>query len=150
MPSVLRQGRPEHTLTQHSKNILWPLFPQEDNKAESAPLPTPDKWAGTAPIATHAEEKAASAPAPYPPASSLEAAYVMAQCIKEYYENTGNKVGFKAAGGISTTVDAVKYYTVIKEVLGEEWLDNTLFRIGASRLANNLLGDILGENVKCF
>ena len=74
----------------------------------------------------------------------------MAQCIKEYYENTGNKVGFKAAGGISTTVDAVKYYTVIKEVLGEEWLDNTLFRIGASRLANNLLGDILGENVKCF
>ncbi len=82
--------------------------------------------------------------------ASLEAAYVMAQCIKEYYENTGNKVGFKAAGGISTTVDAVKYYTVIKEVLGEEWIDNTLFRIGASRLANNLLGDILGENVKCF
>ena len=82
--------------------------------------------------------------------ASLEAAYVMAQAIKEYHETTGNKVGFKAAGGVSTTVDAVKYYTVIKEVLGEEWLDNGLFRIGASRLANNLLGDILGEPVKYF
>ncbi|MDE6114875.1 MAG: deoxyribose-phosphate aldolase [Muribaculum sp.] len=82
--------------------------------------------------------------------ASLEAAYVMAQAIKEYHETTGNKVGFKAAGGVSTTIDAVKYYTVIKEVLGEEWLDNGLFRIGASRLANNLLGDILGEPVKYF
>ena len=82
--------------------------------------------------------------------ASLEAAYVMAQAIKEYHETTSNKVGFKAAGGVSTTVDAVKYYTVIKEVLGEEWLDNGLFRIGASRLANNLLGDILGEPVKYF
>ncbi len=82
--------------------------------------------------------------------ASLEAAYVMAQAIKEYHETTGNKVGFKAAGGVSTTVDAVKYYTVIKEVLGEEWLDNGLFRIGASRLANNLLGDIIGEPVKYF
>lgn len=82
--------------------------------------------------------------------ATLEAAYVMAQAIKEYYEVTGRKVGFKAAGGVSTTVDAVKYYTVIKEVLGEEWLNNDLFRIGASRLANNLLGDILGEPVKFF
>ena len=82
--------------------------------------------------------------------ATLEAAYVMAQCIKEYYEKTGNAVGFKAAGGVSTTEDAVKYYTVIKEVLGEEWLTNERFRIGASRLANNLLSDILGEPVKCF
>lgn len=82
--------------------------------------------------------------------ATLEAAYVMALTIKEYYETTGNKVGFKAAGGVSTTADAVKYYTVIKEVLGEEWLGNDLFRIGASRLANNLLGDILGEPVKFF
>lgn len=84
------------------------------------------------------------------PGASLEAAYVMAQCIKEYYEKTGNKVGFKAAGGVATTEDAVKYYTVIKEVLGEEWMTNELFRIGASRLANNLLGDILGEPTKFF
>ena len=84
------------------------------------------------------------------PGASLEAAYVMAKCIKEYYEQTGVKVGFKAAGGVSTTEDAVKYYTIIKEVLGEEWLSNDYFRIGASRLANNLLSDILGEEVKFF
>lgn len=84
------------------------------------------------------------------PGASLEAAYVMAQCIKEYYEKTGTKVGFKASGGVSTTEDAVKYYTVIKEVLGEEWLTNELLRIGASRLANNLLSDIIGEETKFF
>ena len=82
--------------------------------------------------------------------ATLDAAYVMALAIKEYYEATGNKIGFKAAGGVSTTADAVKYYTVIKEVLGEEWLSNDLFRIGTSRLANNLLGDILGEPLKFF
>ena len=63
------------------------------------------------------------------PGASLEAAYVMAQCIKEYYEKTGTRVGFKAAGGVSTVEDAVKYYTIIKEVLGEEWLTNQFFRI---------------------
>lgn len=84
------------------------------------------------------------------PGASLEAAYVMALCIKEYYEKTGNRVGFKAAGGVSTTEDAVKYYTVIKEVLGEEWLSNEYFRIGASRLANSLLSDIVGYEVKHF
>lgn len=84
------------------------------------------------------------------PGASLEAAYVMAKCIKEYHEKTGNMVGFKASGGVSTTEEAVKYYTVIKEVLGEEWLSNDYFRIGASRLANNLLTDILGKEVKFF
>lgn len=84
------------------------------------------------------------------PGASLEAAYVMASCIKEYYEATGIMVGFKAAGGVSTTEQAVEYYTVIKEVLGEQWLSNEYFRIGASRLANNLLGDILGEEIKYF
>lgn len=84
------------------------------------------------------------------PGASLEAAYVMAQCIKEYYEQTGTMVGFKAAGGVATAEDAVKYYTVIKEVLGEQWLTNEYFRLGASRLANNLLSDILGEEVKFF
>lgn len=84
------------------------------------------------------------------PGASLEAAYVMAQAIKEYYEKTGTRVGFKASGGVSTTDDAVKYYTVIKEVLGEEWLNNEHFRIGASRLANNLLTSIAGHEVKHF
>lgn len=84
------------------------------------------------------------------PGATLEAAYVMAQCIKEYHEKTGTMVGFKASGGVSTTEDAVKYYTIIKEVLGEQWLTNEYFRIGASRLANNLLGDILGKEIKFF
>ncbi len=84
------------------------------------------------------------------PAATLEAAYVMCQAIKEYYDKTGTKIGFKPAGGISTTADAIKYYCVVASVLGEEWLNNTLFRIGASRLANNLLTDILGKETKFF
>lgn len=84
------------------------------------------------------------------PGASLEAAYVMCQCIKEYYEKTGNMVGFKASGGVSTTADAVAYYTLVKEILGEKWLTNEYFRIGASRLANNLLSDILGTETKFF
>lgn len=84
------------------------------------------------------------------PGASLEAAYVMMQCIKEYYAETGTMVGFKAAGGVSSTEDAVKYYTLAKEILGEAWLTNEYFRIGASRLANNLLSDILGEETKHF
>ena len=82
--------------------------------------------------------------------ASLEAAYVMCQAIKEYYETTGRMVGFKAAGGVSTTADAVKYYTLVKEVLGEEWLNNELFRLGTSRLANLLLSEIKGEEMKFF
>ena len=84
------------------------------------------------------------------PGASLEAAYIMAQCIKEYYDKTGTKVGFTAAGGVRTTEDAVKYYTIIKEVLGEEWLNNEYFRLGASSLANAVLSDIAGHEVKHF
>lgn len=67
-----------------------------------------------------------------------EAAYVMCQCIKEYYEKTGTMVGFKASGGVRTPDDALTYYTIVKQVLGERWLDNRYFRIGASSLAGNL------------
>ena len=84
------------------------------------------------------------------PAATPEAAYVMCQAIKEYYEQTGRKVGFKPAGGINTVDDAVAYYTIVKEVLGEEWLNNTLFRLGTSRLANLLLSEILGKETKFF
>lgn len=84
------------------------------------------------------------------PGASLEAAYVMCQCIKEYYKTTGRKVGFKAAGGVRTTEEAVAYYTIVKEVLGEEWLNVNLFRIGASSLANNILTTLEGETVKFF
>lgn len=80
-----------------------------------------------------------------------EAAWIMCQCIKEYYEKTGRKVGFKAAGGIRTAEDALKYYAIVKEVLGDEWLNPSLFRIGASSLANSLLVAMLGEEeVKYF
>ncbi|MGN0052880.1 MAG: deoxyribose-phosphate aldolase [Bacteroides sp.] len=84
------------------------------------------------------------------PAATPEAAYVMCQAIKEYYQETGNKVGFKPAGGINTVADAIVYYTIVKEVLGDEWLSNEYFRVGTSRLANLLLSDILGEETKFF
>lgn len=74
--------------------------------------------------------------------ATLEAAYIMCLTLKEYYQQTGIKCGFKASGGISTTDSAVKYYTIVKEVLGEEWLSSELFRIGASSLAANLLQSI--------
>ncbi|MBM6944992.1 deoxyribose-phosphate aldolase [Bacteroides gallinaceum] len=84
------------------------------------------------------------------PAATPEAAYVMCQAIKEYFLETGRKVGFKPAGGINTVHDAVVYYTIVKELLGKEWLTNELFRLGTSRLANLLLSDILGEDTKFF
>ena len=84
------------------------------------------------------------------PAATPEAAYVMCSTIKEYYAKTGNKIGFKPAGGINTVNDALVYYTIVKEVLGDEWLTNELFRLGTSRLANLLLSDILDEEVKFF
>ena len=84
------------------------------------------------------------------PAATPEAAYVMCTAIKEYYEETGRKVGFKPAGGLSTVNDALAYYSIVQEVLGEEWLTNKLFRLGTSRLANLLLSDIIGKETKFF
>ena len=84
------------------------------------------------------------------PAATPEAAYVMCKAIKDYYTKTGRKVGFKPAGGINCVRDAVIYYTIVKEVLGQEWLSNEFFRLGTSRLANLCLSEILGENVKFF
>lgn len=76
------------------------------------------------------------------PAATFEAAYVMLNAIKHHAGKTGKKIGFKPAGGISTVEDALVYYQLVKTILGEEWLNNKLFRIGASRLANTLLGAI--------
>ena len=84
------------------------------------------------------------------PGASLEAAYVMCQCIKEYHELTGRKVGFKAAGGVRTSEEALHYYALVKEVLGDEWLNHDLFRIGASSLANSLLSTMEGKETKYF
>lgn len=84
------------------------------------------------------------------PGATLEAAYVMCQCIKEYHKKIGRKVGFKVSGGVSTTDDAVRYYTLVKEILGDEWLTNEWFRIGTSRAANVILSSILGKETKHF
>ncbi|MBO5537697.1 MAG: deoxyribose-phosphate aldolase [Prevotella sp.] len=79
-----------------------------------------------------------------------EAAYVMCQAIKEYYDETGIQIGFKPAGGINSVMDALTYYTIVKEVLGEQWLTNRWFRLGTSRLANLLLSELEGKEVKFF
>ena len=79
-----------------------------------------------------------------------EAAYVMCQAIKEYYDETGIQVGFKPAGGINTVSDALTYYTIVKEVLGDKWLTNKWLRLGTSRLANLLLSEIEGQEIKFF
>lgn len=79
-----------------------------------------------------------------------EATYVMCHAIKDWYEKTGQKVCYKPAGGVSTTAEAVQHYTLVKEILGNDWLNNQSFRFGASRLANNLLTSIVGTETKYF
>ena len=79
-----------------------------------------------------------------------EATYVMCHAIKDWYEKTGQKVCYKPAGGVSTTEEAVQHYTLVKEILGNDWLNNQSFRFGASRLANNLLTSIMGTEIKYF
>lgn len=78
------------------------------------------------------------------------AAFVMCECIRKYYEQTGRKVGFKAAGGISNSVDAVCYYSIVSSLLGREWLNKGLFRFGVSRLANQLMSSIEQKTVSVF
>ena len=84
------------------------------------------------------------------PAATPEAAYVMCQAIKEYYDQTGIMIGFKPAGGLNSVMDALIMYTIVKEVLGEKWLTNKYLRLGTSRLANLLLSEVIGEEVKFF
>ena len=84
------------------------------------------------------------------PAATPEAAYVMCQAVKEYYDETGIQIGFKPAGGINSVMDAIIYYTIVKEVLGEKWLTNKWLRLGTSRLANMLLSELKGEQIKFF
>jgi len=84
------------------------------------------------------------------PAATPEAAYVMCQAIKEYHQQTGIQIGFKPAGGLNTVMDALIYYTIVKEVLGPQWLTNRWFRLGTSRLANLLLSEVTGQETKFF
>lgn len=85
-----------------------------------------------------------------PQAATPEAAFVMCLAIKQHFEETGKKIGFKPAGGIVTPEDAILYLTIVQEILGDEWVNPELFRIGASRLANNLLEKITGSSAKHF
>jgi deoxyribose-phosphate aldolase len=84
------------------------------------------------------------------PAATPEAAWVMCSAIREFYAKTGKKIGFKTAGGIVESSDALFYMAIVREILGEEWLNPRLFRIGASRLANNLLTSITEEKISYF
>ena len=84
------------------------------------------------------------------PAATPEAVLVMCKAAKAYLEQTGVRIGLKVAGGVRTPEDAVKYYSIVKAVLGEEWLTKDLYRIGASSAANNLLSAIVGKSVKHF
>jgi deoxyribose-phosphate aldolase len=84
------------------------------------------------------------------PAATMTAAYVMCKLIKEYYDKTGKKVGFKAAGGIITTEEALDYYCIVEDVLGDEWLQKEFFRFGASRLANNILTELFEKLTTVF
>jgi deoxyribose-phosphate aldolase len=85
-----------------------------------------------------------------PVSATPEAAFVMCRAISDFYSETGIKVGFKAAGGIVTASDSMIYYQIVNQCLGSEWLNNKLFRIGASRLANNILSEISGSPSKHF
>jgi len=71
-----------------------------------------------------------------------EAAWVMCRAIRDYYNETGIMIGFKPAGGIVTPDDALIYYFIVKNMLGDRWLTPDYFRIGASRLANNILSEL--------
>ncbi len=84
------------------------------------------------------------------PAATPEAAYVMCQAIKEYHQQTGIQIGFKPAGGLNSVMDALIYYTIVKEVLGKDWLTNQWFRLGTSRLENMLLSEVIGKETKFF
>ncbi len=84
------------------------------------------------------------------PAATPEAAYVMCQAIKEYYGQTGVQIGFKPAGGLNSVMDALIYYTIVKEVLGKQWLTNQWFRLGTSRLENMLLSEVIGKETRFF
>lgn len=85
-----------------------------------------------------------------PVSATPDAAYVMCKAVSDFNSETGIKVGFKASGGISSPADAVAYYHIVRHCLGEEWLNNSLFRIGSSKLANNILSEISGCRVDHF
>ena len=84
------------------------------------------------------------------PAATPFAAIVMCGCIQEFYARTGRRIGFKPAGGISSAKDAAVYYAIVETVLGKEWLNPSLLRFGASRVANSIISEIEASSVTYF
>ena len=78
------------------------------------------------------------------PGADLRAAYILCSVLKEYFDKYGEKRGVKFSGGIRSAEEAVKYYCIVEALLGKDWLDNKLFRIGASSLVGSLQKEILG------
>ena len=118
---------------------------------ETGALKTPEHIWNASMIAMHAgADFIKTSTGKIDPAATPEAAWVMCSAIREFYQNTGKKVGFKAAGGIVESIDALHYLDIVREILGEDWLNPGLFRIGASRLANNLLTSITEEKISYF
>lgn len=84
------------------------------------------------------------------PAATLPVTLVMLEAIRDFYRATGRKIGMKPAGGISTAKTAIQYLVVLRETLGQDWLTPDLFRIGASRLANDILMQLTKEKTGSY
>lgn len=118
---------------------------------ETGALATPEKIAAASFLAMEAgADFIKTSTGKQEPAATPMAAIVMCECIKAYYEKTGKKIGFKPAGGMVAAKDALCYYAIVDTILGKEWLNKDLFRLGASRLANNLLSELEQKTVSYY
>ncbi len=118
---------------------------------ETGALATPEKIAAASFLAMEAgADFIKTSTGKQEPAATPMAAIVMCECIKRYYEKTGKKIGFKPAGGMVAAKDAICYFAIVDTILGKEWLNKEYFRLGASRLANNLLGELEQKTVSYY
>lgn len=118
---------------------------------ETGALTSPDKIAAASFLAMEAgADFIKTSTGKQEPAATPMAAIVMCECIKAYYKKTGKKIGFKPAGGMVKSKDAICYLAIVDTILGKEWLTPELFRLGASRLANNLLSDLEQQTVNYY
>lgn len=131
--------------TDLGKNVILKVI------LETGSLSTPEKIAAASFLAMEAgADFIKTSTGKQEPAATPMAAIVMCQCIKLFYEKKGIMVGFKAAGGISTTKDALCYLAIVDTILGKEWLNTRYFRLGASRLVNNLLSELQQKTITFF
>lgn len=118
---------------------------------ETGALSSPDKIAAASFLAMEAgADFIKTSTGKQEPAATPMAAIVMCECIKAYYKKTSKKIGFKPAGGMVASKDAICYLAIVDTILGKEWLTPELFRLGASRLANNLLSDLEQQTVSYY